>query len=343
MTVQADETGKIVSTYLNGLQDLELFGDTYDTVPDTKDNILGDWLMVMDPSDLSRTGLLTCGQILRTSNGVAEYFHTVTFQRDAQLGTLDAPVAKHCDCSLLLWPAPASLSLDVLFGDTKNVGDVETPLPVPAVDDSQRSTFQELEFCFSEEGPGCDTSGSYAAIDDIILVSPSATETPLSSVDFISFDPTTQLLTISPTPANPAGAYSLKGTYTTGTGVSVPVTIASPLNIICSIQTFNKPADPAPVTYYVNGDDKIIDMTNQWVQDPACGYVYTESFTWTGLTTYMTETSAGSGIITLSSTNRADEGTDSTLTINLSATVADNGDGNPETFDLTGPTNAVTI
>lgn len=56
-------------------------------------------------------------------------------------------------------------------------------------------------------------------------------------------------------------------------------------------------APTSGLTQSIKGSAIEFDFTNSWIQDPACGYTYSSSFTWTGNTeTFMSTTD---GILTV--------------------------------------------
>ena len=83
------------------------------------------------------------------------------------------------------------------------------------------------------------------------------------------------------------GFYEITATYTPDNGVANAFTVVSSLEIVCSTVKFTAPPNEA-VTYYVNGDDVIRDVTDKWSPVPDCGYEYTESFVWDTLESWMT-------------------------------------------------------
>ena len=98
--------------------------------------------------------------------------------------------------------------------------------------------------------------------------------------------------------------YTLSVTWTpstTGTNIGAVTYNAATITVTCEVTRFDKPTDPAPITYYVNGDDKTVDLRNEWSQYPSCGYAYTETISWTNLESWMTA-DPSTGVLTISST-----------------------------------------
>ena len=91
---------------------------------------------------------------------------------------------------------------------------------------------------------------------------------------------------MSPTAPNVANTYSLLGTYTPTNGSAAQFTVAT-LTIECVVTSFTRPSNPSSgLTYNLWDTPLSFDFSQDWVQDPACGAAFTDTFTWTGLNTY---------------------------------------------------------
>ena len=98
------------------------------------------------------------------------------------------------------------------------------------------------------------------------------------------------------------------------------------------VTSFTKPSAPtgAALLHDIKGSPLTFDFTNSWVQDPACGYTYTSSFTWTGASeSFMTQT-AGELIVQSYDSSLSSNTYD--ITVKNDITVAPNGPNASDTF-----------
>ena len=99
----------------------------------------------------------------------------------------------------------------------------------------------------------------------------------------------------------------------------------------CVVTSFSAPSDPTSgLTYNIWDNDLSFDYSQSWVQDPACGHPYTESFTWTGLGTYVVQDTSNPGRINVNAKVTSAKGTYA-VTLQNDIVIADNG-GSSTTF-----------
>jgi len=129
----------------------------------------------------------------------------------------------------------------------------------------------------------------------------------LSGYSWITFDGTT--LTVSPDNPNLVGTHSLLGTFTATNGSPAQFTVAT-ITVDCVVTGFTKPANPSSgLAYNLWASPLSFDFSLDWVQAPACGHIFTDAFTWTGLNSYVTQDSSILGRINTDATAAAALGT----------------------------------
>ena len=182
-----------------------------------------------------------------------------------------------CDCSSLAWTAPTVTSTTI------NVDASGTPsIPDPVSDTSAQSSVPAFSACY-ELNTDCATTGSYAS-NSITYDDNTGAGAALPA--WITFDGTT--LTVAPTLPSVAGTHTLLGTFTPtyGTATIFPVVT---IVVDCAVTAFTRPANPSSgLSYNLFDAPLYFDFSQDWVQTPACGLTFTDSFTWTGLNTYVT-------------------------------------------------------
>ena len=90
---------------------------------------------------------------------------------------------------------------------------------------------------------------------------------------------------------------TLLGTYTPTYGTAAQFTVAT-LTIECVVTSFTRPSNPTSgLSYNLNDTPLSFDFAQDWVQSPACGSDFTDSFVWTGLNTYIVQDSFNTGRI----------------------------------------------
>ena len=178
-----------------------------------------------------------------------------------------------CDCSAMAWTAPTAVTATV------NVDASGTPtVPAPVSDDSARSSNTAFSACW-ENSADCATTGTYAASS---IVQSDGSALPA----WIVWADGGQTLTVSPVLPSVAGVWTLKGTYTPTNGSAAQFDVAV-ITIACVVTSFTKPSNPSSgLAYDLWNDALAFDFSQTWVQDPACGAAFTDTFTWTGLNAY---------------------------------------------------------
>ena len=140
---------------------------------------------------------------------------------------------------------------------------------------------------------------------------------------------------MAPTIPSLVGTYTLKATYTPTNGSAAEFSVLT-ITVQCVVTSMTRPANPTTgLTYNVWDKPLSFDFSKTWVQTPACGYVYTDSFTWTGLNTYILQDSATPGRINVVTSLLAAVNT-YTISLQNTITISNNG-GSSSTF---APTNA---
>jgi hypothetical protein len=236
-----------------------------------------------------------------------------------------------CDCSALLWVNPAT--------DTYTV-DVDTntdiTLPIPTSDDSNRALIPSFEQCYF--AGSCATTGEFQA--------GSITYDGGSVPAWITFTPSgtsTQVLSINAPDGSHNGAHTLAVTYTTTHGDD-PIYNAVIFTVQCTVATFTRPSDPSTENYDLFATLHTIDISSLvYVQDPACGYAYTDSVTWTGLETFISQASATDFVLEVYTNNVANSGstdgaptTTYTVSVQNTITISSNGPAGSVNFAPTG-------
>lgn len=109
------------------------------------------------------------------------------------------------------------------------------------------------------------------------------------------------------------------------------------ITVDCVVTSMTKPANPTSnLTYQLWNAPTYFDFSQDWVQDPACGYAVTDSFVWTGLNSYITQDSITTGRIAVDAVVTAAVGTH-TVSVQNTPTIASNGANGSESF---APANA---
>ena len=114
---------------------------------------------------------------------------------------------------------------------------------------------------------------------------------------------------VAPTTPATAGEYKVYATFTSTSGTPAEFLIVD-LKIDCVVTSFTKPNNPTTgLTYKLFYPPLAFDFNQDWVQVPACGHVFTDSFTWTGLNTYIVQDTSSLGRITVDTAATAAVGT----------------------------------
>jgi hypothetical protein len=192
-----------------------------------------------------------------------------------------------CDCSYLQWTAPS------VGTDAVNIAASITPtLNAPVSDSSDRSVLA-FSNCYENSG-SCPTTGNYAAATDFQYRILGGSYAAISATGgWISFAGST--LTVAPTDPAVVGTYEIAATYTPDSGTASQFAILT-ITVRCEITSFAVPAAPTTgLTYNIWDDASFFDFFDGYVQDPACGYAYAQTFTFTGTNSYIKIDSANPG------------------------------------------------
>ena len=151
-------------------------------------------------------------------------------------------------------------------------------------------------------------------------------------IDFTSSGISVQDITISPTTSEQIGSYTLKATFqpTHGSAITYAALV---LTVTCTVTSFTRPAHPADLYYNVYAPTASVNVgALTYTMTPPCGYAFDSTFTWTGLTSFITQDASNSGRINVK-TNDVDQigmyGLEATNTITLYKP-----DGTTATFTL---------
>ena len=232
-----------------------------------------------------------------------------------------------CSCNSLAWTAPTAVTATVAI----NASGTPT-VPAPVSDTSATSTDAAFSACYENSTP-CATTGTYAA-SSIVLSDGSALPS------WITWNDSSQTLTVAPTSVSDVGTTTLKGTYSPTYGTSAQFTVAT-LTIECIVSSFTRPSNPSTgLTYNLWSDSISFDFTQDWVQSPACGHTFTDSFTWSGLNSYIVQDSNISGRINVSSSKLAAVAS-YTVSVQNTVTIANNGSSGSTTFNPTDSSDKV--
>ena len=180
-----------------------------------------------------------------------------------------------CSCSAMAWTAPSITTATV------NVDASATPsVPAPASDDSAKTTNIAFGTCFESGGGGCTTTGSYGS-GSIVQTDGSALPS------WITWNHSSQVLTVAPDNPSYVGTWYLKGTYSPATGSASAFSVVT-ITVQCVVTSMTRPSNPTSNLAYNVWDASIAhDFSQTWVQSPACGHTMTDSFTWTGANSYL--------------------------------------------------------
>ena len=127
-----------------------------------------------------------------------------------------------------------------------------------------------------------------------------STGTSVDLPSWITFDSSTQILTVDPD-KTVLGDHTLVATYTTLNGEDITFD-AMIITAECAVASFTKPDNPSNVEYTVWNVQESLRMTDYvYTQTPDCGYTYTGVYTYTGLNTYVVEKSNDNAQINVNS------------------------------------------
>ena len=198
-----------------------------------------------------------------------------------------------CDCSALAWTAPSISKVNV------NIDASDTPsVPVPSSDTSARSTNFAFDQCY-QDGGTCATTGAYSASSDFTFDDGTGATTLPS---WITWNTGTQTLTVNPTTPSLAGTtYTIAATYSPdASGSTASSFTVLEITVKCVVTSFTRPSNPSSgTTQYVKGSAIEFDFNNDYVQSPACGYAYSNSFTWTGVSGNSFMSTDASGVLSV--------------------------------------------
>lgn len=192
--------------------------------------------------------------------------------------------------------------------------------PAPVASDAAKATNAAFNQCWVD-GNACTTAGSYATNN--IKYDAGSGKVALPG-GWLSWDNANQKLVIAPTLVSQALSYPIYATYTSTSGTPTEFQVAT-VNVDCVVTAFTMPSAPSgnALSYTLWSAPKAFDFTQTWVQSPACGHAYTDSFTWTGLNTYVVQDANSPGRAVVSATALAAVGTHA-VTVANSPTVTAN-------------------
>jgi hypothetical protein len=133
------------------------------------------------------------------------------------------------------------------------------------------------------------------------------------------------------------GFHTINAVYETTHGADatyIPLTF----HVKCAVTSWTAPSAPAlaATTYSIYDALLLIDIDSLgYTQDPACGYTYTSSYTWTGLSTGITQNALNGGQLDVYSFFPGNEGTFA-VTVTNDITLADNNGSINQVFTAAG-------
>ena len=197
--------------------------------------------------------------------------------------------------------------------------------PPPVSSDAAKATNANFNACW-EASPAtpCTTSGSYQSAG-VKYDTGSGSKQALPG-GWLSWDNANQKVVINPTLPSNVGEYRIFGTYTSTSGTPTEFQVVA-LKIDCVVTGFTKPANPTGannLTYKLFYSPLIFDFAQDWVQTPACGHKFTDSFTWTGLNSYIKQDSSNTGRISVETSLKAATAQTYTVSLQNTATVTAN-------------------
>ena len=136
-----------------------------------------------------------------------------------------------CDCSALAWTAPTAATGTVQIDAT----DTSITVPAPTADTSARSSNAAFDACY-ELSTDCATTGTYAS-GSIKYSDGNALPS------WITWNHSTQTLSINPDNPSYAGSHSLLGTYTPTYGTAAEFTVVT-FTVNCVVTSFTRPSNP---------------------------------------------------------------------------------------------------
>jgi hypothetical protein len=222
-----------------------------------------------------------------------------------------------------------------------NIDATGTPsIPAPVSDDSLKTSVVAFGNCYENAGT-CSTAGTYAADTDFQINDGTGA---VSLPAWVTWNVGTQTITLAPTDVALTGkTYTVTATYTPDYGTASAFTVMT-FTVDCVITSFTRPSDPSQITYNIWDDTSFYDGSQQWVQDPACAHTFTDSFTWTGLNTYIVQDSGTLGRINIRTNDVSAKNTYS-VSVQNTITVLQNGEFGTtnEQFIPTGVSDKVTV
>jgi hypothetical protein len=232
-----------------------------------------------------------------------------------------------CDCSAMAWTTPTLQTVTVNVAATKDLPVTQSGsdpyFPPPVSSDAAKSTNANFNACWERSTP-CVTTGSYQTAG-VKYDTGSGSKAALPG-GWLSWDNTNQKVVVNPTLPSNVGTYRIFGTYTSTSGTPTEFQVVA-LKIDCVVTGFTKPANPTGannLTYKLYYPALIFDFSQDWVQAPACGHAFTDSFTWTGLTSnIITQDSSNTGRISVETTSKSAT-TTYTVSVQNTATVTKN-------------------
>ena len=207
-----------------------------------------------------------------------------------------------CDCSALAWDNPSS-GIDV-GSVTAGTGSQSKTLAPPVPNTSATSTNNAFQKCY-ENSNSCPTTGAYT---DIQYSTDGVTGTTLPSwITWSDASSITQTVSINPADGTVIGTHHLIATFNPTNGLDKTYQ-AMTFTVTCEVTSWTAPSAPTSPTfdlsYAVFETPLTIDIsTLTYTQSPACGYTYTNNYSWSTLPAYISEAPAGSGSIVVSSSN----------------------------------------
>ena len=180
----------------------------------------------------------------------------------------------------MAWTAPTVLAVSVNVDATQTV----TNVPAPVSDTSARSSNPAFNACY-EAGNDCVTTGSYGS--SALKYDDGATSGGVTLPSWITWNDSTQTLTLAPTTPSLDGTHTIFGTYTPDSGTATQFTVLT-ITVDCVVTSVTRPSNPTTgLTYELWYSPNIFDFTDGWTQTPNCGTAYSSSFVWTGTNDYI--------------------------------------------------------
>ena len=195
---------------------------TYTITNNADDSAIGNWAIIQDSTTTTGKKELYIDSNLYPSHISSDLTITLKITTKFETWTANAGSTSTisvtiqsltCSCSAMAWTAPTVLAVSVNVDATQTV----TNVPAPVSDTSARSSNPAFNACY-EAGNDCVTTGSYGS--SALKYDDGATSGGVTLPSWITWNDSTQTLTLAPTTPSLDGTHTIFGTYTPDSGTA---------------------------------------------------------------------------------------------------------------------------